>query len=126
MANLQSGCKRITVLLQGEWAGHRIAQTVTADYWLTCAASVDLSADDVAVCGLWSAGGVDMLDGEGESYPDLSPRIAYLYRIACFAVAGAIVQDLEDEVWIGWDAWPMTHDDPADRIAIAASAARGY
>lgn len=123
---ITSGCKRITVLLQGELAGHRIAETATVDYWLLREVSPDLCADDVVVCGLWDANGSDLLCGEGENYPDLSPRIAYLYRIACFAVAGAVVIDAEDSEWMGWDAWPMPHDDPADRIAIAASAARGY
>ena len=123
---ITNGCKRVTVLLQGEWAGRRIAETVTADYWLTCAVSPDLCADDVAVCGLWDANGSDLLCGEGENYSDLPPRIAYLYRAACSAVAGAVVMDADDGEWLGWDAWLMPHDDPADRIAIAASAARGY
>lgn len=126
MNKTTKGCKRVTVLLQGEWMGHRIADTATADYWLTCAVSPYVCADDVAVCGLWGAGGSDLLCGEGENYPDMSPRIAHLYGVACAAVAAAVVADLDDGEWLGWDAWPGMFDDVDDRIAIAASARRGY
>ena len=121
---ITSGCKRVTVLIRGEWAGHSIEETVTVEYWMTRDGSP--LADDVAVVSVRSACGVDMLQGEGElDASEMTPRIAHLYRAACEAVADRLTVDQEDD-WMGWDAWPMPHDDPADRIAIAASAARGY
>lgn len=97
---------RLTVLVQGEWNGQRIAQTLTADYWLMCEESPDIEADDVQVLQLWDAAGNPLLSDDG-GWP-VTERDGYMARIAAFAVAGVIAEDCRRKAdeWLGYDGRP--------------------
>jgi hypothetical protein len=97
---------RLSVLVQGEWSGQRIAQTLTVDYWLMCEESPHIEADDVQVLQLWGADGKALLDYFGVW--KLSPHGGYLARAAAAAVAGAISEDCRQQAdeWLGYEGWP--------------------
>jgi hypothetical protein len=79
---------QVKALLQGEYMGQRINTMALVEYELLSKRTLNVEADDVAVIGLRSAeSGEDMLEGEGENYPELSDRIAYLYRCGQRAAA---------------------------------------
>ena len=92
---------RLTRLVQGEWNGIRIAQTLTIDYWLMGEESTEIEADDVQVLQLWDAAGNPLLPDDGRW--DVSERDGYMARAAAAAVAGAIAEDCRQKAdeWIG-------------------------
>jgi hypothetical protein len=97
---------RLQVLVQGEWNGQRIAETLTVDYWLMAEESPAIEADDVQVLQLWDAAGNALLDFDGAW--KLSERDGYLAQIAAFAVAGAISEGCRQQAdeWLGYEGWP--------------------
>jgi hypothetical protein len=94
---------RLSVLVQGEWSGQRIAQTMIVDYWLMAEESPDIEADDVQVLQLWDAAGNALLSDDGGW--SVTERDGYMARIAAFAVAGAIAEDCrqkaDEQGWHG-------------------------
>lgn len=97
---------RLTVLVQGEWNGVRIAQTVTVDYCLDGYESPEIEAHHIQVMQVYDECGVELLHYDGAW--KLSEHDGYIARCAAAAVAGAIAEDCRQRAdeWIGCEGWP--------------------
>lgn len=98
---LERGYQRALLKLQGEWMGQRVDALVWVDFELLTAPSLNVEADDIAVIGVWSEAGDDLLGGYGEELAaDMPAQFAYLYGCAQRAAAGHVyaveVEDLDE------------------------------
>lgn len=97
---LTAGYKRALLQLHGSSTRWPVDCEAWVDYELLSKRSLNIEGDDIAVVNVWSVEGVDMLEGFGQSWPDMPENIAYVYRCAQRAAAGneyaLEVDDLEE------------------------------
>ena len=85
---LTAGYKRVLLQLQSNSMRWPVNCEAWVDYELLSKRTLNIEGDDIAAVAVRSVDGVDLLNGEGPNWPDMSECVANTYRCAQRAAAG--------------------------------------